>query len=89
MLILNFGEKEEQYCLPLLLRLRREGVNTELYPDAARIKKQMSHADAYGIPFVVLAGEDEINSGLFTLKNMQTGEQQKLTADALVKAVKD
>lgn len=88
-LILNFGEKEEQYCLPLLLRLRREGVNTELYPDAARIKKQMSHADAYGIPFVVLAGEDEINSGLFTLKNMQTGEQQKLTADALVKAVKD
>jgi histidyl-tRNA synthetase len=87
-LILNFGEKEEQYCLPLLLRLRRENINAELYPDAAKIKKQMSHADAYGIPFVVLAGEDEINSGLFTLKNMQTGEQQKLTAEELVKVVK-
>ncbi len=86
-LILNFGEKEEQYCLPLLLRLRRENINAELYPDAAKIKKQMSHADAYGIPFVVLAGEDEINSGLFTLKNMQTGDQQKLTAEELVKVV--
>ncbi|MEJ5302544.1 MAG: histidine--tRNA ligase [Bacteroidales bacterium] len=86
-LILNFGEKEEQYCLPLLLKLRREGISAELYPDASKIKKQMAHADAYGIPYVVLAGEDEINAGMFTLKNMQTGEQQKLTAEELVKIV--
>lgn len=84
-LILNFGEKEEQYCLPLLLKLRKEGISAELYPDASKIKKQMAHADAYKIPYVVLAGEEEINAGLFTLKNMQTGVQQKLTTEELIK----
>lgn len=88
-LIINFGKKEEQYCFPLLLKLRREGISTELYPETTKIKKQLSYADSKGIPFVILAGDDEIQSETFTLKNMQTGTQQKLSANELIKQVKD
>jgi histidyl-tRNA synthetase len=83
-LFINFGEKETAYCLPTVARLRQAGIRTEYYPDAAKMKKQMSYANAKQIPFVVLAGESEMAEGKFTLKDMATGEQQLLTPDELI-----
>ncbi len=83
-LFINFGEKETAYCLPIINKVRAQGVRAEIYPDAAKMKKQMSYANAKQIPFVVLAGESEINEGKVTLKNMETGEQTLVTADELV-----
>ena len=86
-LFINFGEKETAYCLPVVGRLRAAGVRTELFPDAAKMKKQMSYANAKQVPFVALAGENEINEGKFTLKNMLTGEQQLVSAEELLTIV--
>ena len=86
-LFINFGDKETAYCLPMVGKLRSAGVRTELFPDTSKMKKQMSYANQKQIPFVALAGENEINEGKFTLKNMQTGEQQLLTPDELLKVV--
>ncbi|MBQ9637082.1 MAG: histidine--tRNA ligase [Prevotella sp.] len=83
-LFINFGQQETAYCLPLVRQLREAGVSTELYPDSAKMKKQMSYANAKQIPFVALAGENEMSAGKFTLKNMLTGEQQLLSADEIV-----
>ena len=80
LLFINFGEKETAYCLPLVAKARQAGIRTEIYPDAAKMKKQMSYANAKGIAFVALAGENEINEGKVTLKNMTSGEQ--CTVDA-------
>jgi histidyl-tRNA synthetase len=88
-LFIHFGEKETAYCLPTVARLRQAGIRTEYYPDAAKMKKQMSYANAKQIPFVVLAGESEMAEGKLTLKDMNTGEQQMLTPDELIeKALK-
>ena len=87
-LFINFGDCEMAYCLPVLKRLREAGVRSELYPDAAKMKKQMSFANAKQIPFVALAGENEMNAGKFTLKNMATGEQMLVDADELINIVK-
>ena len=87
-LFINFGECEMAYCLPVVQRLRENGVRTELYPDAAKMKKQMSFANAKQIPFVALAGENEMAAGKFTLKNMTTGEQMLVDGDELLKIVK-
>ena len=84
-LFINFGEKETAYCLPAVARLRQAGIRTEYYPDAAKMKKQMSYANAKQIPFVVLAGETEMAEGKFTLKDMNTGEQQMLTVEEIIK----
>ncbi len=86
-LFVNFGKAEENYCLPLLTKLRDAGINAELYPEAAKMKKQMSYADDKKIPFVVLVGGDEINSGQLTVKNMQSGEQSKMNIDSLLKSM--
>ena len=86
-LFINFGEKETAYCLPVVGKLRAAGVRTELFPDASKMKKQMSYANQKQIPFVALAGENEINEGKFTLKNMLTGDQQLLTVDELLAQV--
>ena len=86
-LFINFGAKETAYCLPVVGRLRAAGVRTELFPDAAKMKKQMSYANAKQVPFVALAGENEINEGKFTLKNMLTGEQQLVSAEELLTIV--
>lgn len=75
LLFINFGAKEEAYCLPLLSKAREAGINSEIYPSSAKMKKQMTYANNKQIPFVILAGEDEINSGQVTLKNMVSGEQ--------------
>ena len=87
LLFINFGQQESAYCLPVAARARQAGIRTEVFPDAAKMKKQMAYANAKQIPFVVLAGENEISQGKLTLKNMETGEQQLLTPDELIAAV--
>ena len=82
-----FDMAGETYVLPLLQQLRNIGINAELYPAGAKIKKQLDYANNKNIPYVVVIGSDEIQSGQLTFKNMQTGEQQKLTADAILEAV--
>ena len=82
-LFVNFGEKEECFCLPLLRQLRNEGINAEIYPEAAKMKKQMTYADRKKIPFVALVGENEIKEGTVSLKNMSTGEQANIKTDEL------
>ena len=84
LLFINFGEKETAYCLPLAAAARRAGIRTEVYPDKAKMKKQMSYANAKGIAFVALAGDDEIAKGKVTIKNMATGEQKLVTAEEMV-----
>lgn len=87
-LFINFGDKETAYCLPIVNKCRAAGIRTEMFPDSAKMKKQMNYANAKNIPFVVLAGENEINAGKVTLKNMTTGEQSLVDADELIAAVK-
>ena len=87
-LFINFGDKETAYCLPIIYKVRESGIRAEIYPDAAKMKKQMSYANAKQIPFVVLAGENEMNAGKVTLKNMETGEQSLLTPDELIDALR-
>ncbi len=87
LLFINFGEKETAYCLPLAAAARKAGIRTEVYPDKAKMKKQMSYANAKGIAFVALAGDDEIAQGKVTLKNMSTGEQKLVTAEEMVKEI--
>lgn len=86
LLFVSFGEKEQEYCLPLLAAVRKAGINSEIYPDAgAKMKKQMSYADDKKIPFVVIVGGDEMQSGLLSLKDMATGEQSKKTIEEIIK----
>ena len=87
-IFINFGEKEEAFCLPILAKLRANGVNAELYPSSAKMKKQMTYANNKNIPFVILVGETEIEEGVVSLKNMESGEQEKLTPDQLVEKLK-
>ena len=87
LLFINFGDKETRYCLPVLSAARAAGIRCELYPDATKMKKQMSYANAKRIPFVVLAGDNEMSAGKFTLKNMTTGEQLLLTPGELLHEV--
>ena len=87
LLFINFGEKETAYCLPIVSMARKAGIRTEIFPDKAKMKKQMAYANAKGIAFVALAGDDEIAQGKVTLKNMTTGEQKLVDADELVKEV--
>ncbi|MDR2809828.1 MAG: histidine--tRNA ligase [Tannerellaceae bacterium] len=83
-LFVNFGEEEESYLLPLLTRVRAAGIRAELYPEATKMKKQMSYANAKKIPFVALVGEKEMAEGMINLKNMLSGEQVLLTPDELI-----
>ncbi|GAB6981631.1 histidine--tRNA ligase [Prevotella dentasini] len=88
-LFINFGDKETAYCLPIAARLRTAEIRTEVYPDKAKMKKQMTYANAKNIPFVVLAGDNEMAEGKVTLKNMVTGEQSMVTPDELMSIVKE
>lgn len=83
-MFVNFGEKEADYCLKVLQKLRRAEINSELYPDAAKMKKQMNYANKKGIPYVVLVGEDEMKSDLLTIKNMADGSQFKFTVIEMI-----
>ena len=84
LLFINFGEKETAYCLPAVAKARAAGIRTEIFPDSSKMKKQMSYANAKQIPFVALAGENEIAEGKLTLKNMESGEQSLVTPDELI-----
>jgi len=86
-LFVSFGEKELLYCLPLLNSLRNKGINAEIYPEPAKMKKQMSYADNKRIPFVAIVGETEMNEGKVMLKNMKTGEQSLVTLEELLAAI--
>ena len=88
LMFINFGNKETAYCMPIVDKARNSGIRTELYPDAAKMKKQMSYANAKNIPFVALAGENEMNEGKVTLKNMVTGVQTAVTPDELIVMIK-
>jgi histidyl-tRNA synthetase len=77
----NFGKVEEAYCLPILAKLRDAGINAEIYPEAAKMKKQMKYANGKAIPFVAIIGEDEMQKGELMLKNMENGEQKSLTKE--------
>jgi len=83
----NFGNEEQKYCLGLVNKIRKAGINAELFPDAAKMKKQMAYADAKKIPFVVLIGSEEMKTGILTVKNMNSGEQSKLPFEQLVIAL--
>ena len=87
LLFINFGDKETDYCMPTVSKARVAGIRTEMYPDSAKMKKQMSYANAKHIPFVALAGENEMNEGKFTLKNMETGQQKLVSAEELIAEV--
>lgn len=88
LLFINFGEKETAYCLPVVKACRAAGINTEMYPDKAKMKKQMGYANAKAIPFVALAGDNEMAENKVTLKNMETGEQKLVTTEELIAIVK-
>lgn len=86
-LFVNFGEKEENYILPLIAKLRQANISTEIYPESAKMKKQMTYADNNKIPYVAIIGEDEIKENKITLKNMLSGEQQKLLLDECIQII--
>ena len=86
-LFVNFGEQEENYVFPILLQLREKGISCEIYPEAAKLKKQLSYADSNQIPFVVMAGENERATEKLTVKNMATGEQESIAIEELVQKI--
>lgn len=87
-LFINFGQTEAAHCIQLAATLRKAGIPAEVYPDSVKMKKQMSYANAHHVPFVALVGETEMAEGVVTLKNMETGEQTKLTTENLIEALK-
>ena len=97
LLFINFGQCEAAFCLSILSKARAAGIRSkaraagiraEIYPDSSKMKKQMSYANAKGIPFVALVGENEMNEGKVTLKDMATGEQRLVTPEELVEALR-
>ena len=84
-LFINYGIEEAKYAMKAIHSLRKEGIKVEMYPDAAKVGKQMGHADKRSIPFAVIAGSDEIKEGKFALKNLVSGEQVLYTLDELKK----
>ena len=87
LLFINFGEKETAYCLPAVAKARAAGIRTEIFPDSSKMKKQMSYANAKEIPYVALAGENEMAEGKLTLKNMASGEQKLVTPEELIQTI--
>jgi histidyl-tRNA synthetase len=86
-LFINYGEKEAFYAMKAIKELRQSGIKVELYPDNAKLAKQFQHADKRNIPFAVMAGDQEMNSNTYTLKNLLTGEQNSLDLEALKKVL--
>ena len=84
LLLVNFGEVESKYCLKLLAKIRQKDISAELYPEAAKLKKQMSYANSKGIAYVALIGENEMKNGKITLKEMDSGNQSELNFNELV-----
>ncbi len=87
-LLTNFDAEAEKYSLPILKKLRDAGINAEIYPESGKIKKQFDYANRKNIPFVVVVGSDEMQTGELTLKNMTLGEQEKLTIEQIIEKLK-
>ncbi|MBL0317637.1 MAG: histidine--tRNA ligase [Flavobacteriales bacterium] len=87
-LFVNFGKEEELYCMKLLRDIRKAGINAEIFPEAAKMKKQFKYADDKGIPFVATVGTDEMSKGQVSLKNMKTGDQKMISVDDMIEAIK-
>ena len=88
-LFLNFGEKEAMFCMQAIKKLRQADIKTEIYPDNAKLKKQMNYANKREIPFVVLVGDNELKNKNYTLKNMNSGEQSTLNMEELLQTMKN
>ena len=88
LLFINFGEKEAAFSMGILSKVRAAGIRAEIFPDAAKMKKQMSYANAKNIPFVAIVGENEMSEGKAMLKNMETGEQNLVSAEELIAAIR-
>ena len=88
LLFINFGQQETNYCIPILAKARAQGIRTEIFPDAVKMKKQMSYANAKHIPFVALVGENEMQEGKVMLKHMESGTQQLVFPEELINIVK-
>jgi len=88
LLIVNFGKKEVAHSLKLLEKIQNAGIKAEIYPDAAKMKKQLKYADQKRIPFVLLAGEEEMENEIYSLKNMHSGEQLKLKLEEIIDKIK-
>ena len=86
-MFVNFGGEDELYALRILTEVRKAGINAELFPDSVKMKKQMNYANKKDIPFVLLAGEEERNANVVTVKNMESGEQSKISVDELIKVI--
>jgi len=84
---INFGNDEALYAYQTIKKLRSEGISAEIYPDSAKMKKQMNYANKRAFPFVVLAGANEAEKGEYTLKNMNSGDQQTVDFNGLLEAV--
>ena len=87
LLIVNFGRKEQNYCLSVAKELRKQGIQCEIYPEQAKMKKQMQYADKNNIPFVLIVGEEEMKTGMLSFKNMRTGEQVKIDKSEIGKLI--
>jgi len=87
-MFVNFGQEEEKFCLKEIKKLRSAGINAELFPDQAKMKKQLAYADAKKIPYVILIGSEEMTSGIFTIKNMNSGEQFKKRLEDVMEELK-
>lgn len=88
-MFVNFGDKELRYCIRAAAQMRKAGISTLIYPDAAKMKKQMEYANRKGIPFVIFVGEEEIANNTLKVKNMVSGEQSTVSADAIVDVLTD
>jgi histidyl-tRNA synthetase len=87
-IFINFGEEEQIQCLKYAKELRDQGVSCEVYPSAAKMKKQMKYANDKGIPYVVMIGSDELSNGTLTYKDMDSGEQQTIDFNQLLSILK-
>ena len=86
-MFVNFGKEEEKYCLKLLKKVRESGISSELYPDSAKMKKQMKYANNKNIPYVILVGENEMKNNLLTVKDMQSGEQTETSLKKFIEKI--
>jgi histidyl-tRNA synthetase len=84
-LLTNFGPAEEAFCLKLLGELRANNINSELYPETKKMQKQFEYADKKGIPFVCIIGSEEVEKGIFSLKDLSSGQQEKLNKEELIR----
>jgi len=88
LLFVNFGDKEQAYCMKIVKQVRDAGIDCELYPSSAKMQKQMKYANDRGVRFVALVGENEMTEGVIQLKDMESGAQQKLTVSGLIERLK-